>query len=341
MSRILWIDAIRSFAIFAVIVLHSASTFLYKFNQIDIREWQIANIYDSLVRMAVPLFFMLTGVIFLKIKDEPTDIFFKKRFTKIIIPLIAWSFVYILFRKYALGEDVNIIKDLFLSLFRKEYYHLWFVYYLIGLYLYIPILKVFIKNSSLQLQIYFVILFIVASAIFPILIKLRHIDIPNYLAMMQGFAGYLILGFFLMQIKITKKVIFLALGLIAAGSIITIYGTYWLTLKDATFNGFFYSDLSISTIMQSCGWFIILKYFSEEKIKNDSLGISKSIIYLGLTSFGIYLIHPIIMWVIEKKIGLPLPVVYYIPVLSIITLFISFVIVYFMQKIPLVKYMVP
>ncbi len=340
MNRILWIDAIRAFAIFAVIVLHSASTFLYKFNQIDTREWQIANIYDSLVRMAVPLFFMLTGAIFLKIKDESTDIFFKKRFTKIIIPLLAWSFVYILFRKYALGENVNIIKDLFLSLFRKEYYHLWFLYYLIGLYLYIPILKVFIKNSSLGLQIYFVILFITASAIFPILIELRHIDIPNYLAMMQGYAGYLVLGFLLMQVKITKKVIFLALAFIAAGSLITIYGTYYLSLKSSAFNGFFYSGLSISTILQTCGWFILIKYISEEKVKKTSY-ISSFFIYLGITSFGIYLIHPIIMWVIEEKIGLPLSVAYYIPVLSIITLIISFVIVYFMQKIPLVKHMVP
>jgi len=329
MNRILYLDWIRVFAIFAVMVLHASSTFLYQFQKIDMNAWWIANIYDSMVRMAVPLFFMITGVIFLKMKSEPLKLFFKKRFIKIIIPLIAWSFVYILFRKYILNQDIILLKDIILSFFRKEYYHLWFLYSLIGIYLFIPILKIFIEYSSTTLQYYFIILFIISSAIVPIVTDILHIDIPNYLTMMQGFGGYLVLGYLLSNIKITTKIFYMAVIFIMISTSVTIIGTYYLSFNEGVFNGFFYDNFSITTIIQTSSYFIVLKYFGEKINTFKNISINNSIIVVGITSFGIYLIHPLVMWVLENKINITLPILYYVPVLSIATFLLSFIIVYY------------
>ena len=106
-ERILWIDIVKIFAIFSVLILHSSSPILYMIGKIELDIWQIGNIYDSLVRMAVPLFFMVSGALLLNQKEEALSRFFSKRFVKVIIPLIAWSIVYILFRKYALNQNID------------------------------------------------------------------------------------------------------------------------------------------------------------------------------------------------------------------------------------------
>lgn len=324
-SRVLYIDFIRVFAMLMVIILHSSSTFLYQFQKIDMNEWCVANIYDSAVRMAVPLFFMVTGVIFLRMKSEPLQVFYKKRIIKIIIPLLAWSFVYILFRKYVLDQDLNIMKHMILSIFRKEYFHLWFLYALIGIYLFIPILKIFIEHSTKSMHYYFFSLFIIASAIIPIVTDILYIDILNHLTMMQGFGGYLVLGYLLSKIDITKKVLYVAFGLIIITTSSTAFGTYYLSMQSGSFDSFLYNNFSITTIIQASSYFIVLKYFGD-KLNNSN---SKYLVIVSTASFGIYLIHPLIMWVLENKINIELPILYFIPLLSIATFILSFIIIYY------------
>ena len=344
MNRIIYLDIIRVVAIVCVVILHSASTFLYQFNSIPVNNWQIANIYDSAVRMSVPLFFMISGVLFLKMKNESLKVFFKKRFIKIFLSLMAWSFIYILFRKYILNENVNIIKDFILSIIRKEYYHLWFIYTLLGIYLFIPILKIIVKNSPRELLYYYVVLFFISNAIFPIFTDLLHFDIPNYLLMMQGFSGYLVLGYLLSSFTIRKKHFIFAIIIFILATIFTIYGTYYLTNLHGSFNDFFYRYTSISTIFQSVGIFVVIKYIGEKYRDN----IQKTFLYtlisiLSLSSFGIYLIHPIIMWFLEHKIfkSLEIHTLLYIPLLAILTFGLSFITIYLMKKIKLLQWMVP
>lgn len=343
MNRILWIDVIRVIAIFSVVLLHVSSPYLYEFMKIPMDEWWVANLYDSMVRMSVPLFFMITGVIFLKIKNEPLIVYFKKRFIKIIIPLIVWSFIYIFFRIYVEGENINVFKHMVLSLVRKEYFHLWFLYAMVGIYLFIPILKIFIQNSSEELQYYFLLLFVVASAIIPIITDIFLIDIPNYLTMMQGFGGYLVLGYVLSNIKLTNYVFWGSIILIIITTYSTAVGTYYLTIEDGNFNDFFYDSFSITTIFQASASFIVLRYLGERINTSKNAIYYKMIIPFSMTSFGIYLVHPIIIWFMKYKSnwGMEINLLYYIPITSMVVFLVSFIIIATMQKLPLVKYMVP
>ncbi|NLV90708.1 MAG: acyltransferase family protein, partial [Tenericutes bacterium] len=65
MKRKLYMDVIRIVAIFAVVLLHVAADNFYVFKYTSF-EWQVLNVYDSLVRFCVPLFFMISGVLFLR-----------------------------------------------------------------------------------------------------------------------------------------------------------------------------------------------------------------------------------------------------------------------------------
>ena len=249
--------------------------------------------------MAVPLFFMISGALLLNQKNEPLSRFFSKRFTKVIIPLIGWSIIYILFRKYSLHQNIDISDHLIELFYKKQYFHLWFLYTLIGLYLFIPIFKIFVNNSSRLLQLYFLCLWILTVAVIPMINKFSIIIIPNYIPMLSGHIGFLLIGYMLSKIDIPKKIFMISIILIFISTYITTVGTHTLSLEVGKFQSFFYKNLSITTIIQSISYFIAIKYLAEKftttKILNNTL-----ITQLSLTSFGVYLIHPIILKILRN-----------------------------------------
>ena len=326
----------------AVVFLHSAAPILYKIGKIDFSAWMTGNIYDSMVRMAVPLFFMVSGVLLLNSKEEPLIIFFRKRFLKVMIPLIAWSFIYILFRKYELHQDINILKQIIYSFNGKVYYHLWFLYTILGIYLFLPVLKVFIKNSSQSLQIYFIVLWAISVSIIPFINNFTGLPIKSHMPMMAGYIGYLVLGYQLAKIQITKKIFYISLFLIIISTLSTIFGTYYLSEKANKFIGFFYGYFGLSTLIQAISYFIFLKYISEN-IFSKSVKIPQLITILSITSLGIYLIHPIYIHILNK-VGISVlngnPIMM-VPLTAILTFILSFITIFFIQKIPLVKQITP
>jgi len=341
-NRIIWIDLIRVCAMFFVVFLHSAAPILYKIGKIDFSYWMIGNIYDSMVRMAVPLFFMVSGVLLLNQKEEPLLVFFKKRFLKVVIPLIAWSFIYIIFKKYGLHQNVNILKDMIASFNRPEYYHLWFLYTIIGIYLILPILKIFIKNASQNIQIYFILLWILSVSVIPFINHFTGLHIKSYMPMMAGYIGYLVLGYQLAKIKITKKIFYIGMLFIILSTIGTAFGTYYLSEKAGKYIGFFYSYFGVSTLIQAIAYFIVLKYIGE-KILSKSINLSKGIAAISITSLGIYLIHPIYIYILEK-VGITVfasnPLIM-VPIVAILTFTLSFITIFFIQKLPLGKLIAP
>ena len=60
-----WISNSRVLATVCVVLLHVASSVLYKYNQVPNSHWWIGNVYDSFVRFSVPLFLMITGALLL------------------------------------------------------------------------------------------------------------------------------------------------------------------------------------------------------------------------------------------------------------------------------------
>lgn len=79
----------------SAIVLHANTAFwVYRAD----RTWLINNFIECLFYFAVPIFFMLVGATLFDYKKRyDTKTFFRKRFTKILIPFIFWSFFGLIF----------------------------------------------------------------------------------------------------------------------------------------------------------------------------------------------------------------------------------------------------
>jgi len=346
-NRLIWIDAVRFIAIFTVVILHTAAPLLSQYTQIPIINWHVANLYNSAVRMGVPLFFMISGFLLLRNYDEDTKVFFTKRIHKVIIPMLAWSLIYILFIKYVQEKDINVIKRMIVALNMYTYYHLWFLYTLLGLYLITPFLRIIVKHASDKLLYYFLGLWLIHISIIPLINKFAHVAFESHLALMSDALGYFIFGYVLSKFSYSKKMFYGALLIFILSSIAVAGITFILTEQAGSFDKTFYGSQGGLGIVQSISTFILIKYWFNDRKVPLKESTSKFIKYFSVTSFGIYLVHPIIITVLEKAyLGFSASVnngntALMIPLVSILTLLLSSIVIYMMQKIPYIKKIVP
>ena len=94
-QRHVYLDLINSVAIMWVVLLHVR--FISPDNPSS-SAWWVENILSGFGVAAVPLFFMATGINLLDFtRRESIGTFYRKRFTKILIPMILWAQVYLSF----------------------------------------------------------------------------------------------------------------------------------------------------------------------------------------------------------------------------------------------------
>ena len=70
---------------------------------INSRAWATSLIVDCICYFAVPLFIMISGANLMKYREKyDTKTFFKKRFMKVLIPIIFWAVFMFIWKIYIL-----------------------------------------------------------------------------------------------------------------------------------------------------------------------------------------------------------------------------------------------
>ena len=96
-----YIELLRIIAIFLVMFNHTWVYGFSYFNQCVGTPWYWFYLFWSiLVKIDVPLFFMISGALLLKKEEESVTVLYKKRVSKIIIALSLFSFISYLFLIY-------------------------------------------------------------------------------------------------------------------------------------------------------------------------------------------------------------------------------------------------
>lgn len=318
------ISFLRIISTFFVIVIHVSGPLVVKFGEIPFADWNIANVFDSLSRFSVPMFFMISGALLLS-KDYSLGDFFKKRLGKIIPPFLFWSLTYSLLNRYVFNDEFFHLDKVIRDIFYGSEYHLWFVYALIGVYLITPILRKWIKNAS-QNEILYVLIIWVITLIIGIP-GFKHFFPKVNLSYFSGFIGYFILGYYLKQF-IGKKKAFAVVSF-AFGTVITIVGTYVFTIKNSVFYHYFYEYLNLNTLLVALGVFLL---FNKMQVSNERL--KPILLKLNQTCFGIYLIHPLVLKIfilIGFNVYMLSPVIS-ILIISLSCFLLSFLIIYWLKK---------
>ena len=347
-KRIIYLDYLRVLAILGVLINHISATWGHMaFNG------NVALVYNSLGKIGVPVFLMLTGVLLLNNK-LPISSFIKRRYPRVLIPFIFWIALFIIYDFFVLRPELfngNIINQILLCFFTYR----WYVWMILGVYLIIPIFAAFIKNSKLEGVKYFLIIWYITTALFTLSIlfdfQMKFLD----LVIFSGPIGYLMLGYYLhnKEFKINpKKIVVISVILFI---ILTVFKAYMLNAD--VFNPYKFryvifltrSKLDIDTIsiLQAAFIFLLFKYIPKVKsgfFKKISGFCNKKtvlalIISISQASYGIYLNHYFIVAYL-KDIHFPFksfPSIIFVPIFAISILFISYGIILILNKVPIIN----
>lgn len=348
-NRSIIADAIRAYAIIAMVAYHSSGAYIQFAYKAESRSWWlITDFIRTSTSNCVPLFVMLSGMMLLG-KNEPLSLFFRKRLGKVLLPFIAWIVLHLLYLIYIEGNTYSGLEIIKTVLKGPVYPHLWFIYMLIVLYLATPILRIFCNNSGKQTLLYFIILWAIGIGLVPIINKIYECEIyvPKIVAI--SFVGYYVAGYYFKNLIISSKQIMLAsCGVIA----LIIFSA--LAVDNLSVNGpksqlfFFIGFTRINIIFFSFLSFLILK--SIDYSKRRMLFFKKTILFFSKTSFGVYLVHYVIiinlrngnMGFIVNKLGgdflHPIPGIF---LTFIVTMFASLVVVSALRCMPYIKRIVP
>ena len=341
-KRIDYFDLLRILCSFSVILIHVSCQ---KWNTPPIKshEWKIFSFYNGISRFGVPIFFMISGTLFLA-KNISFSSIVKKYIKNIIIHLIFWSFFYSLRKKIINNYTYKTMFILFLN----SHFHLWYLFRICGLYLITPFLKEFTKNEKfilyLILNFIFGFLFQNILSFFKFYSKEYHDIIKlilNKFAIdyfLTSHIFYYMLGFYLNKKNIRPlfRIIIYILGI--CGMIFTSEMTYYISFKKNIKMIFLYYPHYINVFFMSISIFIFFKH-NFKGLKNKK-SLKKFIEKLAGLTFGIYIIHPFVIEELNIRIKLntlSFDPLYSIPINSLITFIISLLIVYFFKFIPFIN----
>lgn len=340
-QNINWINNLRLIAMFAVIVLHTASPLLFAYKGTPLQNWLVGDIYNALVRFSVPVFVMITGALLLH-REYELGGFLKKRIGRLILPFIFWSLVYIGYKLY--NEEIafngNIGADLKLVLQQLQtgsFYHLWYVYLLIGLYLFIPVLGKFVRNATEKELLYFLSIWFLAMLLSTPYLSVFNtaVDLHNF----TGYIGYLVLGHYLTYKRFKLRALPVIAGLLFIGFVVLIsWGTYYLQVKDHELSTFFYEPIGPFIVILSVCAFLIAKY----TVIKLNPAIRRIFDNAGKYTLGIYLSHALILTLLELadiNYTLFTPILS-IPLVALLCFLLSWLLIYAMSKLPLVKHVI-
>lgn len=274
-NRILYLDILRIIAAAMVVMIHVGGMFTMSSSS----PLPFIEILKALSACAVPVFFMISGALFLR---PDYEISIKKiviKIAKVVVLVLVWNFISTLVTADHISLGALVKGTI------KGHFHMWFFDYYIGVLLLLPVLKAFVEyRDGKFVPFYLIACFLLSSAVFTIArfgMYLEEIWIftSKIHIEMVNFCGYMILGYWLSISKRTFNSILLGLGTLAMGlSIVAI------ALKTEIV----YSTLSFTTFVlaESTFVFLLVKQAMAGKVADFSAA--------GYLSMGIYLIHPLI-----------------------------------------------
>lgn len=338
-------DLLRILAAFSVVMLHVSAQFWYNTPVTDLR-WLTANSYDALSRFGVPVFVMISGALFLP-GPQKTDMkrLYAHNILRLLSLFIIWSCLYGLLDCWHYGFQNLTARNIFQEMLDGRF-HLWYLPMQLGIYMLLPILRIWVQNADRKNIQYFLLLFLIfqvgsetASALFPRgEIEYAASLIRPY--MVCGYLGYFILGYYIAHYGIDQEYhrYIYAIGFVSA--FCNVFLDNALSLRKGEPLGAIYDSFGVFTFAVSAALFL----FFTAKVSRHSFGpkTRKLINELSRDTLGVYILH---LGLIERLefIGIHsmmLPNVIGIPLFTIFCFLICSLLAAILRRIPVVgKYL--
>lgn len=286
-------------ATFLVILLHTTAIPFSYFHL----AWSVSVMYEALGRIAFPLFLLVAGYVSLN-KDESLLSTLKTRVLELVIPLIAWTAIYIVYsQEVKMSTPPISVLDL---LSMPAWPHLWFIYTMILLYLVTPLLNTFITYGSRQRVNYTLAIWFVLASVYMLfdnvkanLIEGHPLPNPSNIDMVVYLSGFYIIGGVVRRFNITPKVA-IASVVFTLSVVLTAVMTYSLSISTFRPNAIFLFYSAPTLVIVSLSFFFMLLN-APFKFNKSTIGVIRA---LSKLSLGIFFVHAMVLEVMLKLLDI-------------------------------------
>jgi surface polysaccharide O-acyltransferase-like enzyme len=315
-----------------VVVQHAAASTFFDFSS----RWWASNVYYSFTRVAVPLFFMVSGATLLS-KQEPIAAFLRKRLARVLPPLIFWSVFYLVARRRSVGEWIPDILTGGVS------FHFWYLYAILGLYALVPVFRPFYRNAAPIDLAYVLALWFCVASLYDTLnarsaFSRDHVHMLSLQAF-SGYFGYFVLGAMLRdraRPAVGRRRLAVGVILFAAGGALTALLTWHHSLAVGAPSELYARYRSPFVVMAAVGAYLALLSLPGAKGIGGRLTGA-----LAGCSLGIYCLHVILLYRLAPYVDFFSPARsgwLWIPTFSLVVLSLSFAIVLLMRRVSALRY---
>ena len=312
-TRIYFLDSMRVIACFMVIVVHSCEFFFIDGEAIGIRSlddgWWV-SVVDSAFRCSVPLFVMISAYLLVPVKGD-AGVFFKRRLTRVVVPFAVWSLLYAVLPCLwgaASGQEAASSILRLLYNFNGSSGHLWFIYMLVGLYLFMPVLSPWLEKAGKRAERLFLVLWF-ASTFFPYLRdRLGAVygecywNEFNMLWYFSGFLGYVVLAHYIRHHLAWSPARRMVLGSLMYLVGYAVTAVIWYhripvatTLQELELSWRFCTP---NVVLMSFGAFVVIQSLSGKRQQPGKL-----VTEVSSLSYGVYLMHIFVLNAVYMLIG--------------------------------------
>lgn len=357
MKRIAFLDYIRIIACFMVLLVHASENFYASDNgglatnmsllatEAD-RLW--VSVYDGFCRMSVPLFMIVSAFLLAPMKEGVSSKqFYIKRFARILPPvavfMVLYSTVPQLWGQIDIEAGMNDLARIPLN-FPSLAGHLWFMYPLISIYLFIPIVSPWLRKVGPREERFFILLFLISTCI-PFLNRFcgevwGQCFWNEYHALwyFSGYLGYLVIAHYIHHRLdwSTSRRLWVGFTLMAVGAFVTIYSFYIQAVPGQQIVTpeleIGWAFCTINCVMLTVGAFLMFTCIRRE---------NAIIAELSRLSFSIYLMH--LLWLPHMveifKNRMELPTVAAIPAIAVGTFILCVATAKILSYVPGCKYL--
>ena len=325
------LDLCRITACISVILIHTVSG---SFSFTD--HFSAAMFLASALRGAVPLFFMISGILFLRREELDLKKTVLPRALRLTALYFIWSAIYLLGR-LAVGQ-VSTADDL-LGLWIQGHYHLWFLPAMVMCTLALPRAHSVLHGKKLD-PVYPLLLILAYPVLYTTvgfcfspdskLFQLTRVFYRDFFL----YVGYAIWGAWLDAHPMPKMLRWIAPPVWLLVSVLAAAVNIESSMMKGYVDGMLFDYFSVTTFLQASA---MLCFFLTWKDRPAPSG--KLLPALSDATLGVYLVHPMLIGIVEKTGLLPenMDLLLRLLLLFLILVATSFPLVMLAKKIPFIR----
>lgn len=363
-ARTLYFDYLRIAATFAVMFVHVIARGLernWHTAPVTSLDWQVFNGYESMLRWPIVVFILISGALFLDRDLRPSRIY-TKYILRIVTAFLFWSVVYAVAERKG-GTPLGTLGSIALG-----HYHMWFLYLIVGIYIFIPFMRSIAQSPRLT-RYFLLVAFVINQIATALLVAVQLLvrtdglseRISHWMAwlldnvgaallaavgasvvlgvclyMVMGFCACFVLGYYLSHTEQGAKQRRLIYGLGLAGFAATVILSSAAAVAKGEPTEAFYWHFAVNILAESVAVFVFAKYELTRRPLPERA--ARVVALLSQYSFGAYLVHPLLLSALAPVWNvLPLPAPLAVPVVSAALCALSFAASAALNHIPVLK----